>query len=438
MLRYYCSLAVRSLRRDFVLSTLTVFAIAMGVALTMTAYTILYVLARDPIPSKSRQLFAVQIDNGGPRSRKPGDTEPPPQMSWIDASALLRAHQGSRETAMYEVGATIVPDDPAAGELQVFGRATTSDFFGMFQVPLMFGSTWSRQEDATAASVVVITRKLNDRLFGGKNSVGGSIRFNEGTYRIVGVLGDWDPKPRFYDVIGGMSFEEGDQLYLPLSNSIDKGWETVEYEYCSAGPRGKTFADLMRSECVWLQYWVELPNAAQVEKYHTLLINYSREQQSSGRFTWEPNVRLRNVRDWLVAQKVVPDDAKLSLAVALTVFLCCVVSAFALMLGKVLARGGEFGIRRAMGASLLAIFYQTLVEAAIAGLLGGALGACLSVLSLHALRGLSPGAMGRIAYTNDLLLTATVLFAVLATLCTGIYPACRAARLSVHTQLKGG
>jgi ABC-type lipoprotein release transport system permease subunit len=46
--------------------------------------------------------------------------------------------------------------------------------------------------------------------------------------------------------------------------------------------------------------------------------------------------------------------------------------------------------------------------------------------------------MGRIAYTNSLLLTATVLFAVVATLCTGMYPAWRAARLSVHTQLKGG
>jgi putative ABC transport system permease protein len=97
MLRYYSSLALLSLRRNFVLSTLMVFSIGLGVALTMTAYTILYVLSGDPIPSKSRQLFAVQLDNGGPRSRKPGDIEPPPQMSWLDASALLRIHQGFRE-----------------------------------------------------------------------------------------------------------------------------------------------------------------------------------------------------------------------------------------------------------------------------------------------------------------------------------------------------
>jgi putative ABC transport system permease protein len=438
MLRYYSSLALLSLRRNLVLSTLMVLSIGMGVALTMTAYTILYVLSGDPIPSKSRQLFAVQIDNGGPRSRKPGDIEPPPQMGWLDASALLRIHQGFRESAMYEVGLIILPEAPAAEQFHVFARATTSDFFGMFQVPMMFGSAWGRREDATAAPVVVITKRLNDRLFSGKNSVGSSIQFADAIYRIVGVLDDWDPKPRFYDVTGGLAFEEGDQVYLPLSTSIAKERGTEEYETCAVGSPGRTFADLLRSECVWLQYWVELPDAARVEKYHTLLINYSREQQRIGRFKWEPNVRLQNVRDWLVAQKVVPDDAEMSLAVAFTVCLCCVVSAFALMLGKVLTRAGEFGVRRAMGASSFAIFYQALVEAAFVGILGGALGACLSVLSLHALRGLSPGGMGRIAYTNGFLLAATVLFAFVATLCTGMYPAWRAARLSVHTQLKGG
>src|SRR5580658_5017113 len=157
MLRYYSSLALLSLRRNFVLSTLMVFSIGLGVALTMTAYTILYVLSGDPIPAKSRQLFAVQIDNGGPRSRKPGDIEPPPQMSWLDASALLRIHQGFRESAMYEVGLIILPEAPAAEQFHVFARATTSDFFGMFQVPLLFGSAWGRREDATAAPVVVIT-----------------------------------------------------------------------------------------------------------------------------------------------------------------------------------------------------------------------------------------------------------------------------------------
>src|SRR5580658_1706784 len=157
MLRYYFRLALAGIKRNPVLTLLIIAAVSFGVAMTMTAYTILYVMSGDPIPGKSRQLFAVQIDNGGPRSRKPGDIEPPPQMSWLDASALLRIHQGSRETAMYEVGLIILPEAPAAEQFHVFARATTSDFFGMFQVPRLFGSAWGRREDATAAPVVVIT-----------------------------------------------------------------------------------------------------------------------------------------------------------------------------------------------------------------------------------------------------------------------------------------
>lgn len=438
MMTYYSWLALLSLRRNYVLSQLMIFSIALGVALTMTAFTILYVVSRDPIPAKSNQLFAVQIDNGGPRSRKPGDVEPPSQLSWRDASALLQVRLGLREAAMYETGITVMPEDPGMKAFPVAGRATTGDFFSMFQVPLLFGSEWSRDEDSSSASVVVISKRLNQKLFGGQNSVGRNIRFNDASWRIVGVVDDWDPKPRFYDVVGGMAFEEGADIYLPLNTSVDKGWATQEYEFCDAGPRGTTFEDLLKSECVWLQYWVELPKADDVESYQNFLSNYARDQQRVSRFTWDPNVRLRNVRDWLVAQKVVPDDAKLSVVVALTFLLCCLVSAVALMLAKSSARAAEFGIRRALGADSTAVFSQALVEAGIVGILGGVLGVGLSLISLHTLRDLFPRGMGRIAYMDGTLLVVTVLFAVIATLCAGVYPAWRATRLSLAAQLKGG
>jgi putative ABC transport system permease protein len=437
MLWYYSSLALLSLRRNFVLSILMIVSIGVGVALTMTAFTILYVMSRDPIPEKSDQLFAVQIDNGGPRSRKPDDLEPPAQVSWRDASALLQIHQGARETAMYEVSVTVKPDDPRMSAFSVYGRATTAEFFPMFQVPTMYGSAWSIHDDATSASVVVISKRLNERLFGGKDSVGRTIRCNGTAYQVVGVLDDWDPKPRFYDVIGGMSFEEGDDFYLPLHTSIGRGMETAEYESC-AGPRGSTFADLLKSECVWLQYWVELPQATDVQRYRNLLLDYSREQQKSGRFSWEPNVRLRNVRNWLVAQRVVPDDAQLSVVVAAGFFACCLVGAVALMLAKASAGAAEFAIRRTLGASSITIFSQVLVETGIVGILGAVLGLGLSLLSLHMLRALFPGGMGRIAYMNAQLLSVTIVIAVIATLCAGTYPAWRAMRVSLAAQLKGG
>jgi hypothetical protein len=75
MLSYYLRLSWVSVKRNPILTSLIIIAIAIGVSMTMTAFTILYVMSSDPIPAKSRQLFAIQIDNGGPQSRQPGDRE---------------------------------------------------------------------------------------------------------------------------------------------------------------------------------------------------------------------------------------------------------------------------------------------------------------------------------------------------------------------------
>ncbi len=113
----------------------------------------------------------------------------------------------------------------------------------------------------------------------------------------------------------------------------------------------------------------------------------------------------------------------MSVTVAFTVFLCCEVSAFALMLGK-----GPNTCRRTRGSSgarslVARNFLSGAGRSGSPRNPGGALGACLSVLALQALRGLSPGGMGRIAFTNGPLLATTVLFSVVTTLFTGMYPA---------------
>jgi putative ABC transport system permease protein len=222
----------------------------------------------------------------------------------------------------------------------IAGRATSADFFQMFDVPMLFGHGWSEYQ-SEVTSVVVLSKKLNERLFSGRNSVRQSVNLNGAAYEVIGVADAWDPKPRFYDVIGGQNFDEGEDAFLPLSLTIDRQLSTSEYEYCNAGPPGETFADLLRSECVWLQFWSELPTQSDILGYRNFLNNYAHDQQQSGRFAWEPNIRLRNVRDWLVAQNVVPNDAKLSVLVALGFLIVCLVSASGLMLAKDFARAGS-------------------------------------------------------------------------------------------------
>lgn len=56
----------------------------------------------------------------------------------------------------------------------------------MFDVPFRYGAPWDRQADATHSAVVVLSRALNDRLFGGADSVGRTLRIDTQDYRIVG------------------------------------------------------------------------------------------------------------------------------------------------------------------------------------------------------------------------------------------------------------
>lgn len=436
MLKYYLRLALVGIRRNPGITTLITLAIALGVALTMAAYTVLYVMSRDPIPEKSAQLFAVQIDNGGPKSRAAGDNEPPQQLSYRDANALLAGHKAVRQAAMHQVSLTLKPADSQLKPYAVSGRATSGDFFPMFNVPMLYGRGWTASMEMNLEPVVVLSKHLNSRLFAGANSVGRSVLLNEYSYQVVGVMDDWDPKPRFYDVIGGQSFDEGDDVYLPLPLTFARQMSTSEYEICNAGPRGQTFDDLTRSECVWLQYWVELDSPAALRDFKSYLSNYAKEQRLLGRFDWPPNIRIRAVKEWLVAQKVVPNDAKLSLLVACSFFVVCIVSAMGLMLARTFAQAGELGIRRALGASSRDCFAQALVEAGVLGFLGGSLGLILTHLGLWTIRALFPEGMSRIATINPGLSTAAVLLAVCAALVAGLYPAWRSTRVPPALQMR--
>ena len=93
MLGYYLGLALRSFRRNTLLTALMIVTIGFGVAASMTTWSVFRAVSGDPIPQKSAELFVPQIDNWGPAERAPGSQsdEPPKAMDYTDAVALMRA-----------------------------------------------------------------------------------------------------------------------------------------------------------------------------------------------------------------------------------------------------------------------------------------------------------------------------------------------------------
>lgn len=124
MFAYYLELALRSLKRSPGLTALMVMTIGFGVAASMTTYSVFRAVSGDPIPWKSSKLFVPQIDMWGPKGRSSkGDTEPPNALDYTDAVALMRAHRGVRQSAMYQISPSVVPAQAGRHPINVGGHA---------------------------------------------------------------------------------------------------------------------------------------------------------------------------------------------------------------------------------------------------------------------------------------------------------------------------
>jgi putative ABC transport system permease protein len=435
---YYFGLALRSLRRNIVLTVLMIAAVGVGIGASMTTLTVFRAMDSDPIPQKSRQLFAVQIDNWGPDNKSvvSGDAEHfQEQISYIDAVGLMNAKAAHRQTAMYKTGAALTPANPSLLPFQVQIRATYTDFFSMFQTPFLVGSAWSTDDDKNHADVAVISQKLNDKVFGGGNSIGKTINLDDHEFRIVGVLGLWEPIPQFYD-LNNDAYGDGAEVYLPFTRAIDGKMPSWGNNNCNGDVGQPGWEGRLRSECVWMQFWAELPTAADVDSYRAFLNNYASEQQRVGRFHWPAHTRIRDVREWLVYQHAVSDEVRILVLVSFSFLLVCLLNAMGLMLAKIMGRAGDIGVRRALGASRRAIFAQCLIEAGVVGLAGGLLGLLLTALGLAGLRSLLSEQVTRLTHFSLADITIAIILAVLATTLAGLYPTWRAAQVQPAWQLK--
>jgi putative ABC transport system permease protein len=193
---------------------------------------------------------------------------------------------------------------------------------------------------------------------------------------------------------------------------------------------------MLNSSCVWIGYMVELDTPAQVSAYRTYMDSYANEQRASGRFGGPPNNRLRDLPAWLDFEHVVSPQTKISFVVALCLLLVCMVNTVGLLLAKFLRRSGEIGVRRALGASRLAIAAQFGVEAGTIGVAGGLLGLMLTLLGLQVMRDSLPRQIAALAHLDLLLLWQTLVLAVVATVLAGLYPIWRAMYVRPSLQLK--
>ena len=440
MFAYYLSLAVASFKRNPGLTALMVFAIALGISVCMITLSSYRAAARNPAGDRGAILFAPSIDSWDPEDPFEENEKElaPTQLTYRDARGLYASSIPDRKVIMYKAGGIYSRDDKGMDPEYLATRMTTKDFFAMFEVPFLYGGAWDAKADEGPEPVVVLSKESNQKAFGGVNSVGRTVRWHDREFRVIGVLDDWEPVPKYFDVSNG-SFSDMEGAYIPFawgpllelgSDGNTNCWKTETID---------SFQAFLNSECIWFHAWFEIREPAKQQAFRQFLDDYVLEQKKHGRFPRPLNNYLYDVGGWLERNKVVEDDNKAMLVLAFAFLVVCLVNTVGLLLAKFLNAAPAAGVRRALGASRRDIFWQHLTESGVVALAGGITGGLLGLGGILALRGW----YGRfvddaqralpVDPTNFML---AIAIAIIAGVLAGLYPAWRIGRAAPASYLK--
>jgi putative ABC transport system permease protein len=414
-------------------------AIALGICISTTFIALRHVFEKDPLPGKSHSLFFVRLDNWDPaRAYVAEDPKSlPPQITYRDMRGLMRSTIAVRQTGTFVSNMFVFPSSPQQRPFSEPIRLVFSDFFPMFDIPFQYGSGWDRTGDAKPDQVIVIDAAMNQKLFGGGNSIGKTVRIADRNFKVGGVISpEWRPGYRYYDI--GQGPVPAESIFMPFNltpimkiqtSGNSDGWKDF----------GNTPEDFLASEQTWIQFWVELPDGAKLQSYRDYVENYVRDEKTHGRFQRPLHVEINSLPDLLVQFGFVPKTVKAMSVVSLLFLIVCSLNLVGLLLGKFLARVPEVSVRRALGASKLHVFWQHVVECEVIGIIGGALGMLLSIVMLSVIGKVLQQANGNSlsGVSLDLEMVAVSIFlSLVAGLMAGIYPAWRICSVAPAMQLK--
>lgn len=438
MFAYHLRLGLKSLRRNPVLTALMVGAIGLGVGVCLTTLNVYSLVSGNPLAARDDVVYAVQLDSWDPNEPwdKDRPTLAPYELTFRDAQAVYASSIPDRKVIMRK-GAFVLGSADEKSEAKPYiaeARLTTPDFFAMFDVPFQYGSGWDAQAERNAEPVIVLGEEANQKLFGGANSVGKSVKLDDKEYKVLGVLAHWNPVPKFYDLNNG-SLDDPEAVFMPYSRGELLELVSAGNTNCWKPEPINSFREFLNSECVWIQSWVELDSPAKVERFKSFLDGYVAEQKKLGRFPRPLNNKLSKVSEWLQLNQVVEKDNSVLLGISFMFLAVCLLNTVGLLLAKFSGKVAVVSLHRALGASRKLIFRQHLVEVSLIGMAGGLLGIGLGYLLLLALRQLynSYEAVTRLDWSVGLMALG---IALLAGVLAGLYPTWRICRVEPAPYLK--
>src|SRR4051812_17620876 len=125
MLSYHLKIAIKSLKRNPILTTLLISGIALGICVSTAFVTLRHMYTQDPLPGKSDKVFYVRLDTWGKKepfsqgfmseAMKEAGVQPlPDQITYRDARNLLRSPVPKRQTPTCITRMFVFPDPKVA------------------------------------------------------------------------------------------------------------------------------------------------------------------------------------------------------------------------------------------------------------------------------------------------------------------------------------
>jgi predicted permease len=394
-LRQDLRFAVRMLRKSPAVTLVAVLTLGIAIGATTSIFSVISALLLRPLPFPAAARL-VTVDDVQPNEGSHGDGD----LSWPELTDL-RAHAPDiTGMAAYSSGAV---NFSGRGEpARLYATFVSEGFFDVLGAPPILGRSFTHEEHVKngAKAVIVSPAYWHARL--GEPPLGTTIVLDGVPRTIVGVAS------------AAPETVQKTEVWIPFESQYDNQSRGAHFFYALARLKPGVTLDKANADLgIVAKQLAQAAKAEHLAKFRPL------------------RQKLRGA--------AAPILSLLFAAVA-TVLIIAAVNLANVLLARASGRVREFAVRRALGASSFRLVRQLLIESALLGLCGGALGLVLSLWGRDAALRAWPSGMPEIgdAPLDGRVLAFTAGISLLTGLAIGLFPALQSARGELHAGLREG
>lgn len=401
------TLTVRSARRRPAFTVVLLMALAFGIGLTTSIFSVFYGVLLRPLPFRA-PADLVLVKESIPKIV-------PVPINMTPAHALEFAQNDAfAETAIFIARARNLEGTPPQRVSCLRAPAGLLPLLGL--VPAQ-GRNFTPSEDQDGAAVALVSDALATQRFGDRGAIGQTILLDKRRYEVVGIL----PRGLTFPTRGMQQGENAD-VWIPLGlTAEDRLPSNVDYSY---------------SLLARLRDGATMAQAREAARPAVNRLLATLPPQARGQALLD--AAFSSLQDELVG-----DSRRLLFsllgAVGALLFISCL-NVSNMLLSRSVERRREIALRTALGANARRIVSQMLHENILLFLVGGALGALFAVWSQQLFLRLLPSTLPR---TDDITIDTTILaFTLAVSLITGLIfglaPALELLRIDLRGVLQEG